>query len=471
MSNEEEYRLIFENAPLGLLSFNDQGIIQTCNTRFIDIIGSSKEKLIGLCMLTLPDKKLVQAVKAALDGDTGFYEGLYRAVTSEKVIPVRGLFTAKLTNDKRFAGGVGIIEDISEQYYTAQALRDSEEKFRLVFSHSTDGLLITDTEGRVTDWNHTYENLTGISETEASGQYLWDLQFECMVPEKKSAEVLHSLRQTIQNALISGEGAFLNQPKETIMVSRSGRRIAVENVGFLIPSSKGYLFGGRVTDITARKAAEAKIKALLEEKSLILKEVHHRIKNNMAMIVSLLTLQADAIQDPVDRDALSSAAGRVQSMMLLYEQLYTGDLVGFAKANEYIPALVQDILDNTREVKRITPNFSIANVEMNFKTLQYLGILINELVTNAIKYAFRERNDGSITIDLHRDGDFYVLVVADNGCGLPLASVKTGKSSQKEQAPHDGFGMTLVRLLVEQLQGNVHITSHQGTTVTLRFKE
>jgi len=469
MINEaEEYRLIFENAPIGLLSFNAEGIIQTCNTRFIEIIGSSREKLIGLQMLNLPDKSLVQALKKALQEGSGLYEGLYHAVTSGKTTPVRVLFTAIFSNEHQCSGGVGIIEDISEQYYALQALRDSEEKFRLVFSHSNDGLLIADSEGKVTDWNQAYEKMTGINEAEARGKYLWDLQFECAPTEKRSEELYQALKQTLQRVLSTGSGTFLNKPLETEMMSRSGKRIAIENVGFLIPSSKGYLFGGRVTDITARKAAETKIKALLEEKSLILKEVHHRIKNNMATVVSLLNLQAETLQEPVARDALLAAAGRVQSMMLLYEKLYTGEMVGSAKASDYIPALIQDILYNMDAPIHITPVISVADINLEIKTLQSLGILINELVTNAIKYAFIASREGIISIDLHQEEDSYVLEVADNGCGMAVASPRVGTSAG--EAHKDGFGMTLVRLLVEQLQGTLQIQSDQGTRIILRFK-
>jgi PAS domain S-box-containing protein len=464
----EEYRIIFEHAPIGLLSFDEHGFIQTCNNRFIEIIGSSKEKLIGLNMLALPDSKLVQVLKQALEDGSGYYEGLYHAVTSGRIIPIRALFAAKFNDEHQYLCGVGIIEDISEQYYTAQALRDSEEKFRLVFSHSTDGLLIADSEGRVTDWNKAYETITGISAEEARGKYLWDLQYECALPELKSQDMLLRAKQMIKAALATGTGAFLNRPKEMEMVSRHGQRLSIENVGFVIPSSKGYLFGGRLTDITARKTAEAKIKALLEEKSLILKEVHHRIKNNMASIVSLLTLQADTMKDPVAKEAFLTAAGRVHTMMLLYEKLYTGDVVGSVKAGAYIPALVQDILENTEVSINITPHISVEDVELEVKTLQSLGIIINELITNAIKYAFPASQEGTISIDFRKVDDTYVLVVADDGCGLSARSARGGSSAEGLQK--EGFGLTLVRLMAEQLRGSLEISSDHGTRVTLRFK-
>ncbi|WP_304222330.1 PAS domain S-box protein [Gracilinema caldarium] len=464
----DEYRLVFENAPLGLLSFNREGIIQTCNDRFIKIMGSSREKLIGLNMLRLPDTKVVEAVQQALAGGTGRYEGLYQSVTSGRIIPLRGLFTSKRQGDQPVQGGVGIIEDITEQYMAAQVLKDSEEKFRLVFSHSKDGLLIADPDGRISDWNHTYEEITGISESEARGRSIWDIQFESTPPEKRSPELYNIIKQSLQQALATGIGSFLNKPIETELVSKSGKRIAVENVGFLIPSSRGFLFGDRMTDISERKAAQSRIHALLEEKSLILKEVHHRIKNNMATVVSLLTLQAGMINDETARDALLAAAGRVNSMMLLYEKLYTGSMVGSAKASDYIPSLVDEILQNNGSSTQISSEISVEDVELDVKTLQTLGIIINELVTNAIKYAFVDRESGVITVSLKRSQDGFMLYLADNGWGFDLSDGFIQDSDQK-QGKH-GFGMTLVHLLAEQLQGKLHIESEGGTKITLQFR-
>lgn len=463
-----EYRIVFENAPVGLLSFDNTGIIQTCNNRFAEIIGSPRDKIIGLNMLRLPDTRVVEAVQKALAGDTGRYEGLYQSVTSGKIIPLRALFTAKKQGDQQVQGGVGIIEDISEQYFAAQALKDSEEKFRLVFFHSKDGLLIADPDGRVSDWNHAYEEITGISEAEARGRFIWDIQFECAAPEKRSSEEYNIIKQNLQQALATGSSPFLNKPIETELISRSGKRIAVENVGFLIPSSRGFLFGGRMTDISDRKAAESRIHALLEEKSLILKEVHHRIKNNMSTVVSLLTLQAGMVDDEAARDALLAAAGRVNSMMLLYEKLYTGSMVGSAKASDYIPSLVEEILQNNESATHISLQVSVDDVDLDVKTLQALGIIINELVTNAIKYAFVDRESGVITVLLQRSQDGFILYLADNGRGIDLSDGSIQDSEQK-QGKH-GFGMTLVRLLTEQLQGNLRIESEGGTKITLQFR-
>ena len=134
--SEEIYRLIFEYSPLGLLSFDEKGVIVACNDNFVQIIGSSREKLIGLNMLNLPDKNMVSVVQKALNGSAGLYEDFYHSVTAKKISPVRALFAPMVVGGGRIQGGVGIIEDITERKQAEsqreallEALRDSEKRY------------------------------------------------------------------------------------------------------------------------------------------------------------------------------------------------------------------------------------------------------------------------------------------------------------------------------------------------------
>ena len=139
-NSEEKYRLIFEHSPLGLLYFDARGIIRACNDLFVQIIGSTREKLVGLCMLNLPDQKLVAAVQKALDGKVGTYEDLYQSVTASKKTPVRAIFTSA-QKDGQKSGGIGIIEDISEGKKTEEALRESEARLRTVSDNLPMGMV------------------------------------------------------------------------------------------------------------------------------------------------------------------------------------------------------------------------------------------------------------------------------------------------------------------------------------------
>lgn len=177
LASEEKYRLIFENAPLGLLSFNEKGVIIACNDNFVKIIGSSRDKLIGLNMLNLPDKKIVSAVRRALKGSPGFYEGEYSSVTAKKTTPVRCLFTPMDVGPGRIPGGVGIIEDITEHKRAEKALQESEERFRRISSIISDINYSCSTKegGRFSiDWMiGATEHISGYSIEEIKAQKCW----------------------------------------------------------------------------------------------------------------------------------------------------------------------------------------------------------------------------------------------------------------------------------------------------------
>ena len=140
--SEEKYRLIFEYSPLGLLSFDEKGLIVACNDNFIKIIGSSREKLIGLNMLNLPDKNMVSTIRKALNGSPGLYEGDYSSVTAKKITPVRCLFAPMDFGGGRISGGMGIIEDITERKQTEDALRESEELYRTIFDNTGTSMIL-----------------------------------------------------------------------------------------------------------------------------------------------------------------------------------------------------------------------------------------------------------------------------------------------------------------------------------------
>ena len=148
--SEEKYRLIFENSPLGLLYFDEKGVIVACNDNFVQIIGSSQKALIGLNMLNLHDKNMVSTVQKALNGSTGLYEGAYSSVTAKKTTPVRALFAPMISQGGHILGGAGIIEDITERKQAEEALRESEERFRSMIQSLSDIIFILDGNGQLT---------------------------------------------------------------------------------------------------------------------------------------------------------------------------------------------------------------------------------------------------------------------------------------------------------------------------------
>jgi hypothetical protein len=247
--SEEKYRLIFDNSPLGLLSFDEKGILVTCNTSFAQIIGSSVEALTGLNMLELPDKTMVAAIQKALDGSKGLYEGVYHTVNSGKDIPGRALFAPMNVGDGRIRGGVGLIEDISERKRAEDALYESEEKYRLIFEHSPLGLLSFDRTGVIYACNESFAQIIGTPIKTLVGLNMLNL------PDKK---IVSAIRKTLEGSTGLYEGIYESATSQKTTPVR----------GLFAPMNTVYGQGGGVgiiEDITYRKQAEEELEERKEK--------------------------------------------------------------------------------------------------------------------------------------------------------------------------------------------------------------
>lgn len=213
-------------------------------------------------------------------------------------------------------------------------------------------------------------------------------------------------------------------------------------------------------NITARKLAEEKIKALLAEKEVILKEVHHRIKNNMNNLVGFLMLQQQALQNSGASKALQDAQGRVRNMMHLYDKLYRSEHFMELSTTEYLSPLVTEIIQTFASGTTLEIKSSIENFAMNTETLFPLGIIMNEILTNMMKYAFPDRERGLISVTLTCNSGNCIFTLEDNGIGIPELR---GKEELR------GFGLQLVDILLEQIKGKLHIERIHGSRFIVEF--
>ncbi len=215
-----------------------------------------------------------------------------------------------------------------------------------------------------------------------------------------------------------------------------------------------------ISDITSSKLAGDKIKSLLAEKELLLREVHHRIKNNMAAIMGLLLMQANSQENSSVAAALEDAVNRLKSMSILYDKLYRSENQREMPAQHYVTPLVHEIVRIFSANITVKTKTAIDNFMIPMENLFPLGIIINEIITNSMKYAFPNRNDGIITVLAKKKGNHVKFIIADNGIGIP--------DSMDIENP-GGFGFQLVRMLMEQIDGVVKIERDHGTKFILEF--
>ena len=206
--------------------------------------------------------------------------------------------------------------------------------------------------------------------------------------------------------------------------------------------------------------SEMQIKQQLEEKEIILREVHHRIKNNIANISNLLKLQAASTDCCETKEKLHEAIGGVESMKFIYEKLLLSDNYRDISIKDYLEDLVKAIVENFPEKAMITISHDIEDFQMNAKTVFLIGTIVNELITNSMKYAFSGMDYGLLSITLSRQNNEIELIVSDNGSGFP-ENFKINKTT--------GFGLTLINMLTKQLQGSFTAENNNGSRSTLRF--
>jgi two-component sensor histidine kinase len=228
-------------------------------------------------------------------------------------------------------------------------------------------------------------------------------------------------------------------------------------------------FIGTIQDITHRKREEEDLKASLAEKDVLLREVHHRVKNNLASIISLLELQKEGIRDESALASLRELSNRIMSMALVHTRLYRAGNLACIGLREYLGELASHLVVSYSAQGGIRCAVEADGVEMGIGLAIPVGLIINELVTNSLKHAFPAGEPGpeadgcEIMISARKDGDTYVLTVADNGVGLP---------SGLDWRNCDSLGLSLVMMLGEsQLGGEVSLDRSRGTCFNIRFSE
>ncbi len=354
-------------------------------------------------------------------------------------------------------GVILVFSDVTEKYRAEEELRTSEAEFRSLVENMQVGVLLFSPRGEILLSNPRACEILGAGEDRLRGKTSSDAAWDAI---REDGSLFPSSALPVSRAIATR----LPVPNIVLGIYRPARK---DRVWLLVDATPLLADDGKVRqvvctfiDITERRRAEAEVKKLLVEKEIILKEVHHRVKNNMNTMKSLLFLQSQSVKNEAVAAALMDASGRLQSMYVLYEKLYRSSAFTELSLTEYLPALVDEVLGIFPNADAVTVTTDVDDLAMDPKTLSTLGIIVNELITNAMKYAFTGRKGGSIGISMSRDGELMRLVVRDDGIGVP-ETVDFGNSS--------GFGLMLVNMLAAQLRGSVRLERGGGTAVVLEF--
>ncbi len=349
---------------------------------------------------------------------------------------------------------IGMVQDITEHKHVQEKLQESEERLRLAHKATNDVVWDWDVVTDAQRWNEAGAVVFGW--TEIVGRPVTAAWWV----ERVHPEDLRRVED--------GFFAVVNNPQadywkdEYRFRKADGSYAQVMDRGYVLRNKQGKAIRmiGAMLDITERKQAEERIRDLLQEKELILKEVHHRIKNNMHIIRSLISLQANSTKDRTVTEALNDAVNRMQSMAVLYDKLYRSEDFQDMSIKDYLAPLVREIVSLFPKGETVKVETSIDDFILDVKTLSSLGIIVNEIITNAMKYAFIGRADGIISIAASKSNNRVKMTISDNGPGIPAGVIAMNS---------EGLGLQLVEMLVKQLRGSLIIEREQGTKCIIEF--
>ncbi|MFB3763975.1 MAG: PAS domain S-box protein [Methanotrichaceae archaeon] len=361
-----------------------------------------------------------------------------------------GVASPMYDSQGKIVGAIESIRDITEQKRMEKALQESKDYLDKIINSIGDPLFVKDRGHRVILANDAACKLWGRPRDEILGKTAYEL-----FPSKEIADTSWKKDEEVFTT-----GTEITN-EETNTYADKTLTVLVKKTPYTDNTGNQFLVG-ITRDITDRKLAEDRIIASLQEKEILLKEIHHRVKNNLQIISALLNLQSSNLTDENIIKIFRDSQNRIKSMALIHENLYRSKDLGKVDFNEYIKQLVFNLSQSYGDISRkIDFKVNSENVYLNINTAIPCGMIINELVSNSLKYAFPDWRVGEICIDLSSYDGGYKLVISDNGIGIK------GDLNIKESKT---LGFRLIDTLVRQIDGKMSLDTTIGTRCEIHFK-
>jgi PAS domain S-box-containing protein len=444
-ASENKYRSIVENVMDAYIRGDKEGHLIMASPSAIKMFKfASSDEMIGIPVLTLyksleDRQKVLEELKKHGKVKNMKCEGLKKDGSTFWL-----LMNAQYHYDKqgKIQGTEAFVRDINELEQTQEALNKSEKNYRELVDNSLVGVYKTNFKGDILFGNHAMANIMHLRSVE----------------ELKSKNISQFYKNPAdRNEIINKlkKEGIIDQ-YELDMVSTTGEIINVLISAHFANNTES----GMIINITERKKTEEQLKKSLNEKEVLLREIHHRVKNNLQIIASLLHLQEVSVcEEKGMGNVLKESGGRVMSIAMVHEKLYQSSNFNF---KQYVEKLVYEILYSFgTETENIKVQLDIEDININIDTAMPLGLIINELITNIVKYAFPQL-EGTITIKLKSLPQQMELTVTDDGIGLP---------EDIDIENPETLGLQLVNILLGQIEGQIKLDRNHGTQFKITFKE
>ena len=346
-----------------------------------------------------------------------------------------------------------LLRDLTEIKRSKKRLLRSEEKYRAIYNQAYIGIAQVALSGKFMQANSRFCKILGYSEDGLKGMNFTEITHPG--DKEESLSLTDSLlREGIDRVYF--EKRYIHKDGSTIHANITLAVVYDER-------QKPDYFVVVLEDITERKKTERKIKESLREKEILLKEVHHRVKNNLQVISSILNLQSSYVKDKNTLEMLRESQNRIKSMSFIHESLYQTKDFSNINFSDYIMNLSQNLIHSYQIYgDEVQIHYEVEEVLLNIDQAIPCGLIINELVSNALKYAFPDNRKGIVLFELGEENDLVKLIISDNGVGLP-----DGLDYENTES----LGLQLVTTLVSQLNGDIALETSEGTKFTITFKQ
>lgn len=453
--SEERYRLLVETAPDAIF-VQIGGKFSYVNPAMEELMRASEEALLGTSVLERMHPDFHDAIRERIRMLNEERKPVPRL--DQKYIRMDGTIvdvevSAVPLTYKGEHGALVFVRNITERKHAEEALARERDRANLYFEIARVMLVALDAKANISLINRRGCKILGYKRDELIGKN-W---FETCLPEADKENV-----RVVFDKLMKGDTG-LSEYAENLIVTKDGdlRKIAWHNT--LLRDERGVITGTLSSgeDITERERAKERIIASLREKEVLLREIHHRVKNNMQVISSMLGLQSAHTADPGLAQVFAEVQQRIKSMAIIHEMLYKSESLAAIDMRGYINALCLFLFQTyTINTNRVSFLIDIEDISLELNIAVPLGLIANELISNSLKYAFPDGRGGSIKISMRCEDGVYAFSVRDDGVGLPEGL---------DPATGATLGLRLVDILVKQLDGNISIESNGGSAFNIIF--
>src|SRR5690554_1525823 len=429
---------LIDSSPLAIITLDKKGRVdEVWNKRAEELFGWKKHEVLGKVIPYVPKdlrEEFNKNLDAAFSGVKSTVFEINRITEKGETLILKELTTPVEEKEGKVTRIMLLVEDITSQKKAEQALIESEVKYRQLVEASHDLVWRMDKSGKFTFVNSASKNILNYTPEELHGH-----SFISFVSKDQTKE-LKSKLSNLKKGIVFGQFDLkMKRKDETLAYMTATIYPLLDADGVIIGSS------GTATDITHIKEHQQQLEVSLQEKEVLIKEIHHRVKNNLAVISGILGLQAMNLTDDATVAVLEQSQSRIKSISMIHEQLYQKELFTSVEIKNYLKELVSEVQGTLGEEGN-NISITVTGDEINLSMNQAVpfGILANELITNALKFAFKGRKEGKIQLELRNEGDKVFFSVSDDGIGLP---------SNFEKIKDKSLGMTLVETVVSQLNG------------------